>query len=219
MPDYYIYSPFQGTSKGQLCYCTNCANGNPCNNGAGGCTTCGSTDGSCIHLAAIDNLNYPVDIFAAANTQVKLYTSGNIRSVRITHTGRPRAGQNNNGDGLCAAAPPAGFEWVDEGVRVELFCNLNATGTLIGTVFYGHLRNRKPAGTYNYPQSPLLIMGLLGDQNCPNNCGCCYHGIHVHMACSASNNGYFYPRACGTVVYPGISPVYRWTISNPTGCL
>jgi hypothetical protein len=33
-----------------------------------------------------------------------------------------------------------------------------------------------------------------------------------------SNNGYTYPRACGTSVYAGISPVYKWTISNPTGC-
>jgi len=196
---YYIWSPFSGTLKGQDCYCNNCANGNPCTDSGGFCTVCGSSQ--CNHPAAINGLCCPVDIFGGANTTVVLRTSSGIQSIRTTRTGPL---PNNDGDLLCASTPPSGFAWVNEGVRVRLYTGTNGGGSLVGTVFYGHLKSRIANGTYNSPN--LRTMGYLGDQNC--NCSC-YTGIHVHMARSSGNSGYTYHRYCN---YPLVtsSSVYRW---------
>lgn len=216
MAYYYVYCPFSGASHwGTDCYCGTCDNGNACNN-AGNCTACGAGDADCTHNSGITGLCCPVDIGGGANVSVKCYVSSNIRSIRTKLTG-----PNNDGDLLCGTAPPAAFAWVNEGVKVELYCGQNATGTFIGTVFYGHVRNRQVQNNvvYNYPHGKLL--GYLGNLDCctcqtpcanpvPNNCKCaCYKGIHVHMERS-STNGYTYKRNCNTGITTS-SPMYRWT--------
>lgn len=196
MAYYYVRSPFSGIQQGQECYCGQCANNNNCNNG-GRCTDCGSIE--CRHNTGITGLCCPVDILGSASTGVRLYVSSNIRSIRTIRTG-----PNDDGDGLCRTAPPAGFEWVNEGVKVRLYCGYNAGGILIGTVFFGHLMNRIADGIYNSPSGRM--MGYLGD----NDCDCpCYDGIHAHMERSSAN-GYTYYRNCGTQVYTSTS-IYRWT--------
>lgn len=201
MANYYVWTPFIGTLMGQDCYCYNCAGGGTCTNSLGACTSCGSSQ--CVHNTGINGLCCPVDIFGSANTAVWLYTSVSIKSIRTTRTG-----PNNNGDALCATAPPAGFEWVNEGVRVRLYTGLNGGGNLVGTVFYGHLRNRIANGLYNDPSNLNSPIGYLGDQNCA--CAC-YDGIHVHMERSSANSGYTYHHYCG---YPlgSNSVIYRWTL-------
>jgi hypothetical protein len=140
-----------------------------------------------------------MDIFGAANTAVVLRTTSTIQSIKTIRTG-----PNDDGDALCASAPPPGFAWVNEGVKVLLYTGTGGGGSLVGTVFYGHLKSRIANGTYNSPN--LKTIGYLGDQNC--NCAC-YQGIHVHMARSSANSGFSYHRYCN---YPlGTNgTVYRW---------
>lgn len=230
MPDFFIYSPFQGTSQGQFCYCGGTCSppGEDCIHRVGNsnCVSCGCHE----HKAGIVDLCCPVDIFGSANTAVYCYPGGNIRSIRTTQI-----------NAFCRTPPPTDFAWVNHGVKVELFCGLNATGTLVGTIFYGHLNEPRIAnGIYNWPTSPLRIMGYLGPGNCScqnfqcaQGCGagcccdtapepdlcycCCYSGIHCHLARSSGNGGYTYPRSCGTSVYLGITPIYRWTVASPQG--
>jgi hypothetical protein len=197
MAYYYVYSPFSGIVKGQQCYCGTCSNGNNCNTG-GTCTSCGSTQ--CKHNSGIVNLCCPMDIFGSSNGTVKLYVSSNITSI-VTR----RTGPNDNGDALCATAPPQGFAWVNEGVKVDLYCH----GLRVGVVFFGHLRNRIANGTYTSPNGRTI--GYLGDQNC--QCPC-YNGIHVHMERSSAN-GYTQYRNCNTQIYTN-SVVYRFT--GPDSC-
>jgi len=212
MTDYWVYCPFSGaTSQGQDCYCGSCAGGAACNTG-GYCTACGGAQ--CPHNPGINGLCCPIDIFGAANKAVKVHVSSNILSMRTT-----RVGPSDNGDPLCGTPPPANFAWVNEGVKVDLYCKYGAQGTLIGTVYYGHLRNRIPNGGYDNPYG--RIVGYLGDRDCctcpepcvnpvPNNCKCdCYKGIHVHTERLATG-GFTYHRDCG---YPltTTTPIYRFT--------
>jgi len=139
------------------------------------------------------------DILGAASSAVKFYSSSYIKSIRTTQLGN-----------LCATSPPAGFEWVNEGVKIELYCNYDAQSALIATLFYGHLTNRIANGVYNSPNSRTL--GRLGSQDC--NCAC-YDGIHVHTECDSS--GYRIPRGCGVGVYT-TSQMYRWTVPDLSAC-
>lgn len=199
MTYYYVDSPVTGMGGGQYCYCKICANGTSCNSN-GACTPCGQSTEGCPHDPGFDNLCCPVDIEGAANAAARFYARGGIPSIRVTWTG-PCPCPPNNGDRLCRIIPP--LSWVNEGVKVELFCQFDGAGTLIGVVGYGHLRYRINPGVYNYPDG--LILGYLGDQDC--RCDC-YRGIHIHMARST---GYTYPWGCGTTyLYMGASPVYRF---------
>lgn len=199
MTYYYVYDPVAGTLKGQDCYCKNlCPGSSACADSSGGCN-CGAS--GCQHPAAINGTCCPMDIAAAANTAVRLSVSSNVLSIVSTRTG-----PNDDGDGLCAETPPSGFEWVNEGVKVRMYSGTGGGGTLIGTVFYGHLRNRIANGTYNSPNN--RIMGYLGNADCACSC---YSGIHVHMTRSSENGGYSYHHACNFVLPPGAA-IYRWTL-------
>lgn len=203
MAFYYIYVPFMGARGWALsCYNSRCDMNNDClNRVTNQCTTCGSqqscnTPGAaCPHCAGIDGLCCAADIGGAANTAVRLRCTASIASIRTVKTGRnndPAFDPVNNGDGLCRFPPPLpGFAWVDEGLRVELYCNYGATGQLLGTVFYGHLRNRIANGVYNDPNG--LILGYLGNQDCGAPCNGCYSGIHLHMACSSNGTRNSWP--------------------------
>jgi len=144
-----------------------------------------------------------VDIFGSANEEVRLYVSTNILSIRTIQINY-----------LCGTPPPAGFEWVNQGVKVELYTAPNAGGPLVGTVYYGHLVGRIDNGVYDTPNGKRI--GYLGPEDCinPDGTRCdCYQGIHVHMERSSGNNGYTYYRDCTTPVDPSME-IYKWTISN-----
>ncbi len=205
---HWVYIPFDGaTVKGQECYCDNCASGSPCITTGGLCTDCGKNE--CKHAIGFDNLCCPIDVSGPASTGVKLVVSSGIKSIRTIKVGRsnvPPYDPQNQIDAICSLAPPAGYEWVDEGVKVELWSGLGATGSKMGTVAFGHLRSRVANGVYDNPSFAIRTLGLLGNSN-PDVC--CYHGIHVHVA--AANGVYkVYPayRRCDTAVGTGNAMYY-----------
>jgi hypothetical protein len=206
MPTYEIRSPFPGTSRAQYCYCD--AVTYRCWSESVACTIKQSNSNchnSCNdpnkvvcseHIAAVSGLCCPLDISTGTvNRQIFLVTSQNILSVYIARTNLS-----------CIVSPPPGYEWVREGLKVDLFTNTWGNGTKIGSVFYGHVRNRISNGIYNYPYQNAL--GETGNQDC--NCHC-YSGIHVHLARSSGNGGTTIARACGTSVTTD-SVVYRFTL-------
>lgn len=198
MANYYVYSPFSGTLRGQDCYCKNCSNGTPCTNSSGSCTSCGSSQ--CLHVAGINGTCCPMDVSGPASTLVRLRVNSNVKSIITTRTG-----PNDDGDVLCQISPPTGFGWVNEGVKVRMYTGIDGGGSLIGTVFFGHLGSRIANGLYNSPN--LRVMGALGSQDC--NCNC-YAGIHVHMTRSSGNGGFSYHHACNFSLTTS-SLVYSWT--------
>lgn len=130
-------------------------------------------------------------------SQYVYFRAGYVKSIRTTRV-----------SGLCLNPPGPPNEWVDEGVKVEMFCNENGGGVFVGTVYYGHLVNRIANGLYNYPDG--LYLGRLGSV-AP---GGCYGTIfHVHMECD--QNGYRYPRNCSVPIYTS-TPIYRWIV--PDNC-
>lgn len=214
MAYYYVYIPFSNAhGLAKACYNSNCeSNGTPCiNQATNACTTCANLEACyqnpsdpCPHCTGITGMTSRsgVDIGGPANSSVRMYVSSNIRSIRTIKTG-----PNDDGDSLCGAAPPAGFAWVNEGVKVELWCGPSASGTKVGTVFLGHLKNRIANNVYNTPHGRIL--GYVGDVDC--NCSC-YHGFHTHMERSGgSTNSWSYDQALSTSFW-----VYRW--SGPDTC-
>lgn len=153
----------------------------------------------------------PVDVHRAdGGIEVKLYVRAYdpngvpyadtiIQSIRVIHV-----------NSFCRIPPPAGFEWVNQGVKVELYTGENATGTKIGTVFYGHLVGRIEEGVYSFANG--LFLGYLGSGICNCNCYPLYdapYTHHIHMARSSENNAYTDYRNCNTSVGPS-SSVYYW---------
>jgi hypothetical protein len=160
-----VYGPFSGTQGGQATYC----------------------DTTTTHRSGVDGMCCPTDLITSANTSVKFYGSSNITSIRTY-----RVGPNDNNAPLCLNPPPSAYSWVNEGVKVELYAYTNGQG-YVGTVYYGHLKERIANGVYNYPNGSLL--GKIGDSNC--NCDC-YKGFHTHM--ETSSGGVRVSRACKAAV-------------------
>lgn len=149
----------------------------------------------------------PADIFAAASTPVKLYVNSEIKSVRIDlYTG------------FCANSPPASYSWVNDAVKVELYCGLNASSTMIGKVMFGHLRNRESyvseGQIINQPNINGRTLGILGSSFCSCNCyPTSVHGHHTHMGRTSGNSGTTNSWNCWQNVTTGFW-VYRWYLSN-----
>ncbi len=154
----------------------------------------------------------PVDVHSAnGGVEVKLYVRAYapngvpypdsvIKSIRVIHV-----------NSFCRIPPPSDFAWINQGVKVELYTGEDATGIRIGTVFYGHLVNRKDEGVYSYEEG--MKLGNLGSQFCSNGGQCdCYplaSDHHVHMG--RSDNGYTYYLSCNTPVNTS-SGIYYWQI-------
>ena len=214
MAYYYVYTPFS-SAKGnaKACYNGNCqSNGTPCiTQSTNACTACANGEACgqqqpCPHCTGITGMTSrsAVDIGGPANSAVRMYVSSNIQSIRTIKTG-----PNDDGDALCSGSstPPPGFGWVNEGVKVELWCGPGASGTKVGTVFFGHLRNRITNNIHNNPYGRIL--GYLGDIDC--NCAC-YKGFHTHMErAGGSVNTWSYGQSISTSFW-----IYRW--SGPDIC-
>lgn len=215
MPSYYVYAPFFGTAKGRYCYpggSCNC-----CLLNEGQCADCG-----CSTHTAGASLCCPADIFGLTGAQVRLYASNNVLSVRTSYTG------------FCATTPPPNFPWVNQGVKVDLYCGSNARrGSYIGTVLYGHLMNRNVGNgqIYNGDQVNGLLIGSISNvwcncNSCPgsvcNDPGCtckCYPTStqhHVHMGRSAAN-GFTNSWTCGTPVSIAFW-IYRFDVGSVSSC-
>jgi hypothetical protein len=199
---YKVFAPFSGQSWGRGCYCAtlNCDVGNdvdcspngqqddpPC---LAGCV-CGGFNCSCTHGAGI--LSNPIDIGPGTDaTQIKFYGTSNILSIKTTRI-----------DDFCNPNPPPGFEYINHGVKVDLYCQTGGQSVIIGTVFYGHLQNRIANGTY----STGLWGRVLGDLG--PNCACsCSSGIHVHM--TRNSGGSTNLLGCYASVTAGSTMIYQW---------
>lgn len=146
-----------------------------------------------------------MDVFGASGAAVRLYVSANIMSVRTIYLSST----------LCLVPPPSDFAWVNQGVKVELYTGLNATGAKIGEVSYWHLASRtvQDGQIYNYPNG--LLIGYLGTEQCTdvNLCSCypVYFDLKHHVHMTRSDNGVTVYRNCYTGVDPS-SPIYYWPL-------
>lgn len=211
MADFYVYVPFSGaTGGGKDCYNNNCNVGNPClNQPTNTCTACGAADADCVNAIPCKHCSAwgccPVDLPGAQFTACKIVTGTNVQSIKTTRVG-----------GLCTA--PAGWEWVREGVRVDLYCALNGPANAwVGTVFFGHMQNRVADGVYNASGSGVVkTVGTIGGGNC---CGC-YTGSHVHLerlqpaGVTGATYGFNYGASLPTSQW-----LFRFTKSNVGNCV
>lgn len=192
MATYYLYSPIDGKSWGQACYCKksykcggvskNCRNTTPCYDS-------GCSDGAsvCNHFNII--FGGMLDISGTLGNAVNFYASSNIKSIEIKHVK------------YCCGSRSEPWTW---GLEVHVYCNENYTG-YIGKVLYCHVENRIAAGKYN--------TGLWGKQiaTLPKNCNCaCSKGIHVHMESPGTSNSF----SCDANLTKGSTWVYKWVIGN-----
>lgn len=190
------------TIGGMDCYCCNCRDDDGCYdpnlpscNSGGHCTQCGSQSEhkrACLHNTA--RLASPIDIVCGGDLAVYCDVSSSIQSIRTTKV-----------ESFCATAPPEQYSWVNHGVEVELFTGQNASGTMVGQVFYGHLKETRISnGVHNRDQT--WILGYSGSGNC---CPC-YMGGHIHVERSTDRSGSTYYRSCGDSVY-SFCYVYTFT--------
>ncbi len=111
----------------------------------------------------------PVDIGGNENSPIFFVSDSTVRSVWIWRR-----------VGVCRVDPSP---WND-GVRVFMYRNNNYTD-LIGSVGYGHLKNRIAGGGYVFSGNwnRWLYLGSL-----PNDCNCgCSRGIHIHAQASGGS--------------------------------
>jgi hypothetical protein len=209
MASFYVYAPFTGTGQGRYCY-----PGTSC-----GGTNCCSLDTCCAgcptHTAG-GGMTSPADIFGSSGSQVRLWVSSNILSVRTYFAT------------FCGCEAPSGLS---QGVKVDLYCSVNAPGiAFIGTVLYGHLPTRNVGNPQVYNNPNGLLIGSISTANCncancgggacgscvPGACGgqCCCNCYpnnsqqHCHMGRS-STNGFSNSWTCGTAVSSG-TWIYRF---------
>lgn len=203
-----VYAPFSGTGKGRDCYPNCCSHNSPsncCISWSG--VTC---DGcACRKHIAGAGLCRAADVFGSPSAQVRMYLSSSVLSAWTTHTG------------FCANAPPPGFEWVNWGVKVQLYCSYTRnSNTFIGTILYGHLRTRNVGDGQAYNDPSGLLIGTLGGVG--EFCRCdCYPDTsqhHVHMARSLHNNAITNTWNCGTTLYGATSLIFRFD-KAPGNCI
>lgn len=137
--------------------------------------------------------DHPIDLGEGLSdgTVIRFRGTSNIKSIKVEHIGN-----------VCATDPSP---WTD-GVKVHMYTGYNATGTLVGTVLYGHLKERLADGTVkNKPSGSWgQYLGKL-----PHDCNCgCSIGIHVHMECKGGSRNSL---SCEQQVYTS-TWFYRWTM-------
>jgi len=126
----------------------------------------------------------PIDVSGSQGNSLYFYGSSLVKSIRTTRV-----------SGVCESDPAP---WTD-GVKVEFFADINAQCP-IGTVSYGHVKNRISDGVYNTATKKI---GEL-----PADCDCgCSSGIHVHMQRTGGSSQSF---SCYQWLYAGSTWLYRW---------
>src|SRR5688500_13847149 len=146
MATYTVYSPFSNTVIALDCYCFNRTK-NGCQT-SGDCptdtsysyckdkTNCLSCGGSCFcnycckHTVVGQSFGYccPLDIKASTDQWIYAYLSAGISSVKLVWL-----------DAVCQSVTGE----VNQGVYLEAYTGLNATGKKLGRLLYAHVKNRK----------------------------------------------------------------------------
>ncbi len=217
MAQYTIYSPFNGKLLSSNCYCSRkysaacasctddplstlprCKDNMNCYN-CSGCTPCSNC---CKHTVVGEGLGFslPLDISAPYNAFIYAYLGATIGSIKYIHM-----------TGVCATFTGD----VNNGVWVEAYVGLNATGKKLGRLLYAHTANRtyNDGAIINHPtQTPGTWSVTIGKvPDLPNNA--CYRGTHTHFSIFAES-GVSKSRtsaACETNLAASTSPIYWWT--------
>lgn len=214
----YVYSPRSGSAISLNCYCNrswtsgtsictgSCPNndckctGTSCRNNQN-CATCSSPclcKNCCWHVITQSGYQLPLDVSSAADSWIYAYLSAAIASVRRVWSGN-----------ICATATGD----INRGTILELYAGLNATGTFIGRVLYGHIKNRQGTNGEVINKSGELpwIVSIGQIPTVPSGQGC-YLSTHVHMeAKSESGTASRTPSTCNGSLSAGTSVVYSWT--------
>lgn len=128
----------------------------------------------------------PIDISGSAGNSLYFYGSSVIQSIRTRRV-----------SGVCRVDPAP---WTD-GVVVDFFAKPNGQ-CYIGSVGYGHVRNRVSDGVRNVR---TLKIGEL-----PPDCACsCSSGVHVHIQFTGSQI-YVPSFSCYQWLYAGSTWICRW---------
>ena len=214
----YIYAPLSGLAISLNCYCNrrwtsnvsfcsgSCPNGNCQCSGTlcrenQNCATCASPclcRNCCWHVSTQSGYQQPIDISGAAGTWLYAYMSAAIASVKIIHV-----------SGICASATGD----INLGTILELYTGSNATGSLIGRVFYAHLSNRQHSNGQVFNKSGAMpwFVSIGQVPSVPANQNC-YLSTHVHMeAQSGIGTVSRSPSTCNGSLSAGTSVVYSWT--------
>ncbi|MGH7792586.1 MAG: hypothetical protein ACREOB_09775 [Thermodesulfobacteriota bacterium] len=146
----------------------------------------------------------PLDISSASGSVIRFVGSMNILSVRIEYSSN-----------ICAnvSCGQASSNNIGCGIKVHAYTGLNATGTLLGNVNYGHLNQRLPADgsviNRPFPQTWSVALGYV--PAVPGITQGCYLSTHVHTSIYGNGKA----RAaltCGAGVVGSTTVVYTWTV-------
>lgn len=183
MPTHYFYSPLSG--KQSSCV----ASQKYCNDYPA--TTCSATTHNAVSLGC----SHPIDIGGAADDALDLIVSDSILSIRTTRYLNVIDCHANSG--------------VNHGVFVRLYTGSNGSGTLVGYVFFLHVKDPISDGTYNTSTWGFFQRIKYGIGKVPGVWGIsCYTGPHVHLSVCSANN-YINP-ACWADMVRGQSWVYNF---------
>lgn len=216
MPDYIVCAPFSGQVIALNCYCyrradSNCVcQTNYCQN-LTNCATCSTCycQNCCYHPIVGTSSGYccPMDVSATVNTWIYAYLSANIMSVKILYA-------SNEGIVICTNNSGASGP-ITQGVILEVWTGLNATGKRLGRLLYAHVKNIvHPHGTViNRSGSSFPWYVSIGQVPEVPQGQTCYLSPHTHFSIWA-DTGVARTRnsfVCGQNVSAAATPIYWWT--------
>lgn len=213
----YVYSPRSGSAISLNCYCnrswtsgtSTCSGTCPGNNCQCTGTSCQSNQNCatctnpclckncCWHVITQSGYQRPIDISSAADSWIYAYLSAAVASVKRRWSA-----------GLCAGI---GGD-INQGTVLELYSGLNASGTFIGRVLYGHIKNRQGTdGQVINKSGPLPWIVSIGQIPPVPGGQSCYLSTHVHMEGKSEAGAVSRtPSACNGSVSAGTSVIYSW---------
>lgn len=214
----YVYAPFSGSAVSLNCYCNrawtpdlsicsgSCANndcrcnGTVCSSGQD-CASCGdcSCRNCCWHVITQSGFQQPLDVSGSADKWIYAYLSAAIASVKV------RWSANICGGGVSGD--------INHGTILELYAGINASGTLIGRVLYGHLKNQQHFDGKIVNKSGAMPWFVSIGQVPSTPAGqTCYLSTHLHMEGRSETGGVSrHASGCNGWLSAATSVVYSWT--------
>jgi hypothetical protein len=104
---------------------------------------------------------------------------------------------------------------IDQGMYLEAYTGLNATGIKLGRLLYGHVKNWRPNNSiWNRVccQYPWVV--TIGQVPAYPGLQTCYGGPHTHFSIKGEPGvgvSRMSTKDCGNTVYAGQTPIYWWT--------
>lgn len=163
---FYVYAPFGTTTLGGGSYWD---------------TACASLSAYCTggcHPTVYCSYPYDISAGAVGGQWIDFWADPSCLSVVITLTGT----------NACSPSEPAPWGNV---VTVECYSGTLGSGSLLGTMVFAHV-DSPSVGTYDTGWDAAHVLRGVTEWakvagNCPNDCGGCFQGPHIHVeACGAS---------------------------------